>query len=69
MQPSGSILSYLVEGYPRNILVKLFENWSIGLGVDIVQRFLLFLALEAILFIGVERFYLFWLGAKSAPFL
>ena len=36
MQPSGTILAYLVEGYSRNIFVKLFENWSIGLGGDII---------------------------------
>ena len=29
-------LAYLVEGHPRNISVKVFENWSIGLGVDII---------------------------------
>ena len=28
VQPSGTILAYLVEGRPRNIFVKLFENWS-----------------------------------------
>ena len=32
MQPSGLILAYLVEGHPRSIYVKLYENWSIGLG-------------------------------------
>ena len=26
MQPSRGILAYLVEGHPRNISVKLFEN-------------------------------------------
>ena len=36
MQPSGKILAHMVEGQPRNISVKLFENWSIGLGVDII---------------------------------
>ena len=36
VQLSGAILAYLVEGHPRNISVKLFENWSIGLGVDII---------------------------------
>ena len=39
MQPSGTILAYLVEGRPRNISVNIFENWSIGLGEDIIQRF------------------------------
>ena len=38
MQPSGTILAYLVEGHPRNISVKLFENWSIGIGVYIIYR-------------------------------
>ena len=37
MLPSGTILAYLVkEGHPRNFSVKLFENWSIGLGEDII---------------------------------
>ena len=36
MQPSRTILAYLVESHPRNISVKLFENWSVGLGVDII---------------------------------
>ena len=36
MQLSGTILAYLVEGHPINISVKLFENWSIGLGVDCI---------------------------------
>ena len=39
MQPSGTILPYLVEGHPRNISVKLFENWSIVLEGDIIYRF------------------------------
>ena len=61
MQPSGTILAYLVEGRPRNISVNIFENWSIGLGEDIIQRFFFqFLALAGILFIGVERYYLVW---------
>ena len=29
MQPSTTILAYLVEGEPRNISVKLLENWSL----------------------------------------
>ena len=29
VHPSGTILSHLVESHPRNIFVKLFENWSI----------------------------------------
>ena len=36
VQSSETILVYLVEGYLRNIYVKLFENWSIGLGEDII---------------------------------
>ena len=36
VQPSTTILAYLVEGHPRNITVKLLENWSIGLGADII---------------------------------
>ena len=34
VQLSETILIYLVEGQPRNISVKLFENWSIDLGGD-----------------------------------
>ena len=37
MQPSTTILAYLVEGHPRNISVKFFENWSIGLGEDVIM--------------------------------
>ena len=60
VQPSRTILAHLVEGHPRNISVKLFENWSIGLGVDVIEGFFFyFFALAAILFIGVEQFYLF----------
>ena len=60
MQPTETILAYLVEGHPRNTSVKLFENWSIGLGVDIFQMFFLYiyLALAAILLFEAERFYL-----------
>ena len=36
VQPNQTILLNLVEGHPRNISVKLFENWSIGLEVDII---------------------------------
>ena len=28
VQPSGTILAHSIEGHPRNISVKLFENWS-----------------------------------------
>ena len=59
MQPSTIILAHLVEGPPRNISMKLFENWSIGLGAEYHLKVYLFLALAAILFIRVERFYLF----------
>ena len=34
VQPSTTILAYLVEGHPRDISVKLFENQSIGLGAE-----------------------------------
>ena len=53
VQSSTTILAYLVEG-------KLFENWSIGLGVDIISMFFSILALAVILFIRVEQFDLFW---------
>ena len=36
VQPSTNSLAYLVEGHPRNIYMKLFENWSIGLGSNII---------------------------------
>ena len=36
MKQSRTILAYLVEGQPTNISVKLFKNWSIGLGIDII---------------------------------
>ena len=36
VQPSTTILAYLVEGHPRNISMKLLENWSIGIGADIM---------------------------------
>ena len=35
MQPSGTILAYLVEDHAKKIPVKLFENWSVSLSVDI----------------------------------
>ena len=34
VQPSGTILVYLVEGHPRIVSVKFFEKWS-----DIILRF------------------------------
>ena len=36
VQTSGASLAILVEGYPRNISVKLFLNRAIGLGGDVV---------------------------------
>ena len=30
VQPSITILAYLVEGHARNISMKLFENWSLA---------------------------------------
>ena len=36
VQQSEIILAYLVVGHPRKGSVKLFKNWSIGLGVDII---------------------------------
>ena len=41
MQPSRTILAYLVES-PKKISVKLFQDRSIGLGVDIISRFFYF---------------------------
>ena len=44
VQLSGTILAYLVEGYPRKMLPKkLFENWPTGIGVDISKVFLVLL--------------------------
>ena len=42
VQSSRAILANMVEGHPRNMSVKLFENWSIGLGVGIIKRFFYF---------------------------
>ena len=39
---SGTILTGLLEGNPRNISVKLFGNRSIGLGGDVTLSFLYF---------------------------
>ena len=36
VQWSKTILVILVESHSRNISMKLFENWSIGQGADIV---------------------------------
>ena len=36
VQPSTTIFANLVEGHPKSISVKSFENWSIGLGTDII---------------------------------
>ena len=33
---SRTILAILVEGHSRNISMKLFKNWVIGLGEDVV---------------------------------
>ena len=57
VQWSRTILAFLVKGRKRKISVKLFWNWSTGLG-DVIERFFffLFLALVAILFSGAERF-------------
>ena len=60
VQPSITILAYLVESHPRNISMKLFENWFIGQGAEYHLKVFLFLALAAILFIRGEGFYLFW---------
>ena len=42
VQTSTTILAYLVEGQPRDIPVKLFENWSTGLGADTIYKFFYF---------------------------
>ena len=36
VQRIGMTLAILVEGYPRNISVKVFRNRSIGLGGDVI---------------------------------
>ena len=36
VQLSRTILACLEEGHPRKISMKLFESWSVGLGVDII---------------------------------
>ena len=58
VQPSRTILAYLVEGHPRNISVKLFENWSTGLGVDIKDFSILDSGSHLVYLSG--QFYLFW---------
>ena len=50
----------MVEGQPRNSLVKLFQNPSTDLAEEAVLSFFLFIALAAMLFNGVERFVQFW---------
>ena len=55
VQQSETILSILVEGHLRNIFLKLFLNRSIDLGGVSFKGFS-FLALDAILFSGAERF-------------
>ena len=42
-----------------NTPVKFGWNWLNGVGGVIIERFFYFLALGAIMFIGVEQFYLF----------
>ena len=36
VQRSGTVIVFLVEGYPWNISVKLFSNRATGLGGDVV---------------------------------
>ena len=36
VQQSGTVLAILVKGHQRNISVKLFLNWSTGLGGDVI---------------------------------
>ena len=36
VQQSRTILAVLIEGHPRNRSVKLFRNWAIGPGEDVV---------------------------------
>ena len=36
MQLSDTILAYLVMRHPKNSPAKLFINWSIGIGVNII---------------------------------
>ena len=39
VKPSTTILAYWVMGHPRNISMKLFKKWSIGLEADIIEKF------------------------------
>ena len=45
----------MLEDYPRNIPVKLFQNLSTDLA-EVFLRFFLYIALVAILFNDAERF-------------
>ena len=56
VQWSITILAILEEGHFRNISMKLFRNWAIGLRVDIIISFFLFSALVAILCSRAEPF-------------
>ena len=59
----------MVEGKPRNISVKLFQNLYTGLAEEVVKSLFLFLALAAILFNVAESFEQFWLRVTQETFL
>ena len=42
VQRSRTILAIVLDGHPKNISVKLFRNWPIGLGGDVVKGFSIF---------------------------
>ena len=55
------VRAILVESYPRNFPVKLFQNLSTILEEEVVLSFFfLFIALAAILFNEAEPFEQFW---------
>ena len=60
VQRSRTILAILVEGKPRNISVKLFQNLYTSLGEEVVKNLFLFIALVAILFNVAKSFEQFW---------
>ena len=55
-----SMAQNIVESYPRNLPVKLFQNLSTDLAEEVFQSFFLFIALAAILINGAEPFDEFW---------
>ena len=60
VQWSGTGRAIFVDSHLRNIPVKLFQNLSTDLAVEVVKSLCLFIALAAILFNVAESFEQFW---------